>query len=85
VAHTGGKTELCAGFLNEKNFEGKSPISRSRHRWEDKIKSIYILERWDEMKCRSFTWLRTRDKWLTDVENTAELWIPQNIGDFLPN
>lgn len=40
VAHM-GRRELCKGFVGK--AEGKRPIGRSRHTWEDKIK-MYLQE-----------------------------------------
>jgi hypothetical protein len=39
-------------------LEGKRPLRRPRHRWEDNIKMD--LKKQDEMVCTGFIWLMTK-------------------------
>jgi hypothetical protein len=61
--------------------EGKRPIGRPRHRWEDNIKMDL-----QDMGCESMDWIdqaQDRDKWWALVDTVMNLQVPQNVGDFL--
>jgi len=61
--------------------EGKRPLVRSRHRWEDNIKMNL-----QEVGCGCMDWIElteVRDRWQALVNAVMNLWVPQNVGNFL--
>jgi hypothetical protein len=53
--------------------EGKRPLGRSRHRWDDNIK-MYI----QEVGCVGMDWMdmcQERDRWRALVNAVMKLWI----------
>jgi len=61
--------------------EGKRPFGRPRHRWEDNIKIDL-----QEVGCESMDWIELaedRDRWRELVSVVTNLWVPQNVGNFL--
>jgi hypothetical protein len=61
--------------------EGKRPLGRPRHRWEDNIKMDL-----QEVGCESMDWIdqaEDRDKWWALVDTVMNLRVPQNVGHFL--
>jgi len=61
--------------------EGKRPLGRPRHRWEDNIKMDL-----QEVGCRGMSWIelaQDRDRWWALVNEVMNLRVPQNAGNFL--
>jgi len=61
--------------------EGKRPLGRPRHRWEDNIKMDL-----QEVCCGGGDWMelaQDRDRWRELVNAVMNLWVPQNAGNFL--
>ena len=75
-----GTTEFYTGFWWEKP-EGKSPLGRPRRRWEDNIKMDL-----QEVGCGVMDWIelaQDRDRWLALVNAVMNIWVPENVGNFL--
>jgi len=56
------------------NLEGKRPLGRPRHRWEDNIKMDF-----QEVGCESMKWIalaHDRDRWRALVNAVMNLRIP---------
>jgi hypothetical protein len=54
--------------------EGKRPLGRPRHRWEDNIKMDL-----QEVGCRGMDWIelaQDRDRWWVLVNVVMSLWVP---------
>ena len=54
--------------------EGKRPLGRSRHRWDDNIKMDL-----QEVGCESMDWIKLaqdRDRWQALVNVVMNLWVP---------
>ena len=54
--------------------EGKGPLGRPRHRWEDSIKMDL-----QEVGCEGMEWIelaQDRDRWQTLVNAVMNLWVP---------
>jgi len=65
--------EVCTGFLVGKS-EGKRPVRRPRHRWEDSIKMDL-----QEVGCGGMDWIdlaQDRDRWWTLVNAVMNLRVP---------
>jgi hypothetical protein len=63
--------------------EGKKPLGRPRHRWEDNIK-MHFQE--VECVCGGMDWIclaEDRDRWRALVKALINLRVPQNAGNFL--
>ena len=61
--------------------EGKRPLGRLRHRWEDNIKMDL-----QEVGCGGMDWIelaQDRDRWQVLVNAVMNLRVPQNMGNFL--
>ena len=61
--------------------EGKKPLGRPRHRWEDNIKmDLQEVECWrmDRIDPAQY-----RDIWRALVNAVMNLWVPRNAGNFL--
>ena len=61
--------------------EGKRPLGRSRHRWDDNIKMDL-----QEVGCESMDWIKLaqdRDRWRELVNTVMNLRVPKNAGNFL--
>ena len=61
--------------------EGKRPLGRSRHRWDDNIKMDL-----QEVGCESMDWIKLaqdRDRWREVVNTVMNLRVPKNAGNFL--
>jgi hypothetical protein len=60
--------------------EGKRPLRRLRHRWEDNIKMDL-----QEVGCGGFDWLelaQDRNRWRALVNTVMNLRVPSNAGNF---
>jgi len=54
--------------------EGKRPLGRSRHRWEDNVKMDL-----QEVGCGGTDWIelaQDRDRWRALVNVVTNLWVP---------
>ena len=52
--------------------EGKIPLGRPRHRWEDNIKMDL-----QEVECGGMDWIKlAQDRWLARVNAVMNLWVP---------
>jgi len=61
--------------------EGKRPLGRPRHRWEDNIKMGF-----QELGCGGMDWMelaQDRDSWWACVNAVMNLQVPHNAGNFL--
>jgi hypothetical protein len=61
--------------------EGKGPLGRPRHRWEDNIKIDF-----QEMGWRGTDWIdpaQERDRWQTLLNTVMKLWVPYNVQNCL--
>ena len=61
--------------------EGKRPLGRPRHRWEDNIKMDL-----QEVGCGSMDWIelaQDRDRWQEIVNAVINLQVPYKVGNFL--
>ena len=61
--------------------EGKKPLGRPRHRWEDNIKMDL-----QEVGCRGMDWIKLAqdmDSWRALVNTVMNLQVPYNVGNFL--
>jgi hypothetical protein len=61
--------------------EGKRPLVKPRHNWEDNIKMDL-----QELGCGGMEWFKLaqdRDKWLALVTAVMNLRVPCNAGNFL--
>jgi hypothetical protein len=61
--------------------EGKRPLGRTRRRWEDNIKMDFREIGWGGMD-----WIylaQDKDRWRALVNTVLNLWVPQNVGEFL--
>ena len=63
------------------NREGKAPLKRRMHRWEDNIKIDFEAVEW-----RGVDWIdlaQDRDRWRAFVNAVMNIRVPQNAGNFL--
>jgi hypothetical protein len=61
--------------------EGKRPLGRPMHRWEDNIKMEL-----KKVGCGDMDWIKLvqeRDRWRALVNAVMNLRVPQNVGNFL--
>jgi len=61
--------------------DGKRPFGRPRRRWEDNIKVDL-----QEVGCGGIEWIelaQDRDRCQALVNAVMNLWVPQNVGNFL--
>jgi len=61
--------------------EGKRPLGRPRLRWEDNIKTDL-----QEVGFGGMDWIKLaqdRDRWWALVNAVMNLWVPENMGNFL--
>jgi len=59
--------------------EGKRPLGKPRHRWEDNIKMDL-----QEVGCGGMNWIQLaldRDRWRALVTVVMNLWVPENAGN----
>jgi hypothetical protein len=72
VAHMGEKRGAYRIFVGRP--EGRRPLRRPRHRWEDNIKMDL-----QEVEWRGMDWIelaQDRDKWWALVNAVINLWVP---------
>jgi len=63
--------------------DGKRPLGRSRHRWEDNIKMDL-----QEVGCGGMDWIgvvQDRDRWWALVNAVMNLQVPENAVNLLAN
>jgi hypothetical protein len=60
--------------------EGRRPLGRPRHRWEDNIKMDLQEVGWGGMDWIDMA--QDRDRWRVLVSMVMNLWVPQNVGSF---
>jgi hypothetical protein len=63
------------------NPEGKTPLGRPRHRWEDNIKLDL-----QEVGCGGMDWIevaKVKDRWQALVNAVVNCRVPLNEGSFL--
>jgi hypothetical protein len=61
--------------------EGKRPLGRLRHKWEDIIKKGS-----SGSGCGGMNWTelaQDRDRWWALINTVMNLWFPQNVGNFM--
>jgi hypothetical protein len=61
--------------------EGKNPLRRPRHRWEDNIQADL-----QDVGCAVMDWIelaQDRDRWRALVNAVTNLRVPLNAGNFL--
>jgi hypothetical protein len=61
--------------------EGKRPLGRPKHRWEDNIKMDLQEVGWGGMDWIELA--QDRDMWRALVSVVMNLRVPQNVGNFL--
>jgi len=72
VAHMGERRGVYRVVVGK--FEGRRPIGRPRHRWEDNIKMDL-----QEVRCRGMDWIvlsQGRDRWQAIVNAVLNLQVP---------
>ena len=75
-----GSGEVYTGFWWGKP-EGKRPLVRPRHRWEDNIKMDL-----KEIGCGGMDWIdlaQDRDRYRALVKAIMNFQVPYNVGNFL--
>jgi hypothetical protein len=60
---------ICAYWVLVGKPEGKRPLGRPRHRWEDNIKMALGGMEW-------FDLAQNRDRWRALVNTVMNLWVP---------
>jgi len=72
VAHMGVRRGVYRVLVGKP--EGKRPLVRPRHRWEDNIKMDL-----QEVGCEGMDWIKLaedRDRWQALVNGEMNLWVP---------
>jgi len=72
VAHMGERRGIYRVLVGKP--EGKRPLGRPRHRWEDNIE-MYL----QEVGCGGMDWIKLaqdRDRWQALVTVVRYLWVP---------
>jgi hypothetical protein len=62
--------------------EGRRPLGRLMHRWEDNIKKDFQEVEWGA----GMDWIdlaQDREKWWALLTEIMNLWFPQHVGNFL--
>ena len=78
VAHMGVRRVVYRVLVGKP--EGKTPLERPRHRWEDNIKMDL-----QEVGCECMDWIKVgeeRDRWRALVNAIINLWVPYNCEEF---
>jgi hypothetical protein len=60
--------------------EGKRPLGRGRHRWEDIRMDLREIG-WGGMEWIDLA--QDRDQWRALLNMVMNLWVPENVGKFL--
>jgi len=68
----GGEERCIQGFCRE--IQGKAPLGRPRHRWEDNIK--WIFWKWDGGGTHWISLTQDRDRWQALVNAVRNIRIP---------
>jgi hypothetical protein len=79
VARVGERTAVYRVLVGKP--EGKRPLGRPRHRWEDNIKLDLL-----EVECGGMDWIelaQDRYSWRALMNAVMNLRAPQNAGNFL--
>jgi hypothetical protein len=79
VAHVGERRGLCRVLVGKPEI--KRPLGRPGRRWDDNIKMDL-----QEMGCGVVDWIvlaLVRDRWRALVTALRNLWVPQNVENFL--
>jgi len=61
--------------------EGKKPLGRPRHRWENNIKVDLQEKGWDDIRWNNLA--QDRDRWRALVNAKMNLWPPKKYKKFL--
>jgi hypothetical protein len=72
VRRMGEEKGVCRVLVGKP--EGKRPLGRPRHRWEDNIRMAL-----QEVGCGGMDWIRLaqdRDRWRALVNAVMNLWVP---------
>jgi len=78
--HVGGERRGVYRFFVG-NPEGKRPLGRPRHRWEDNIKMDL-----QEVGCGGMDWIdlvQNRNRWRALVNAVMNVQVPYSVGNFL--
>jgi len=68
----GGEERCIHGFVGQP--EGKRPLGRPMHSWEDIIKMDF-----QKVRCGGMDWIdlaQDRDRWQALVNDVMNLWVP---------
>ena len=79
VARIGERSGVYRVWVGK--IEGKRPLGRCRHRWEDNIKIDF-----QEVGCGGMAWIelvQERDMWRALVNAVMNLQVLENAGNFL--
>ena len=79
VAHMGERGGTNRALMGKP--EGKRPLGRLRHRWEDNIKMDLQKVGWGGMDWTDLA--QDRDSWQALQHAVMNFWVPQNAGNFL--
>jgi hypothetical protein len=79
VAHMGEGTVAYRILVGR--LEGRRPLGRPRHKWEDNIKMDLQEVGWVGMDWTELA--QDRDRWRALVNVVMNLWVPQNAENFL--
>jgi hypothetical protein len=68
-------------YMGDGRPDGRRPLERPRHRWEDNIKMDLQEVGWGGMDWIDMA--QDRDSWRAVVSAVMNLQVPQNMGNFL--
>jgi hypothetical protein len=72
---------VCAYNILVRKPEGKRPLTRPRHKWEDITRMDLREAEWEVMD-----WIlldQDRDKWHALVNTVMKLWLPYKVRNLL--